>query len=334
MRTVALLVSVALAASGCAGGKTKSGGKPDWVDGQSKQYSDAHYIIGRGQADRADDAKDRARADLAKVFRVAVNEYTSDKQTFSSKTAGGKTTTTGSLDVERHVQTYTDEVLTGVKIGDLWKNPKTKEHHALAVLSRMQAKRMLEDKIKELDDATSLNMQKAGQAQDLIDKIAAASRAMQAQGERSAAQAALQVVDRMGKGVPPVHSMAKLTADYDSLLARMKIKPEAEGELLNALSGALATAGFMVEQEGSQNHVMTATQQLEDLGRRDGWFWLRATVEVQLKDSQGRVRGSERWQFKESATDAGSARMRLNGKVADALKKDMRATVIKFAAAL
>lgn len=42
---------------------------PDWINAKSKDYPSSRYLIGRGEANRQPRARDRARADLAKIFR-------------------------------------------------------------------------------------------------------------------------------------------------------------------------------------------------------------------------------------------------------------------------
>ena len=51
--------------SGCASIRTDA---PDWVTGKSAKYPDSRFLIGRGQADSLEDARNRARADLAKML--------------------------------------------------------------------------------------------------------------------------------------------------------------------------------------------------------------------------------------------------------------------------
>ncbi|MHB8763015.1 MAG: hypothetical protein ACYDA8_01525, partial [Deferrisomatales bacterium] len=69
-RPTAAALLLALAALGCAGAPAQ----PDWVAGTPQQYPAARYLLGRGQGDTPALARDRARADLAKNFRVSVSE--------------------------------------------------------------------------------------------------------------------------------------------------------------------------------------------------------------------------------------------------------------------
>ena len=88
----------------------------------SSRYPASQYLIGRGAAADLDDAKDRARADLAKAFEVGISAESSDLQTFERVTAGnnGEGTSKGQLKISRNIQTRTDRVISGIEIADLW----------------------------------------------------------------------------------------------------------------------------------------------------------------------------------------------------------------------
>src|SRR5690348_1114007 len=88
--------------------------RPDWVNGNSSQYPAATYLTGHGQADNMAAAKDRARSELAKNFSVKVSEQSTDTSSYSQSSAEG--TGKNSLDVNRNIETRTDQALTGVEI--------------------------------------------------------------------------------------------------------------------------------------------------------------------------------------------------------------------------
>ena len=85
----AVLGFALLAEGGCATRSTM----PDWINGASHKYPSEQYLIGRGQAATEEEARDRARADLAKIFEVSVAVESEDVQTFTQKpdsSKGGK----------------------------------------------------------------------------------------------------------------------------------------------------------------------------------------------------------------------------------------------------
>ena len=89
MKSFVLAVSatVVLLSGGCATAPVQQP-KPDWVDGDSAGYQSTQYLLGRGMATTQEEAKDRARADLAKVFQVNVAVDSEDVQSFKADPTG------------------------------------------------------------------------------------------------------------------------------------------------------------------------------------------------------------------------------------------------------
>ncbi len=145
----------------------------------------------------------------------------------------------------------------------------------------------------------------------------------------------LQVLDITGRGVEPPWQLHTLQADLDALLARIKITPRARGnqasELDDALRGAVADAGFLAEEGTAADYVLEAKLNLDDLGKREGWYWYAGSLDIKLTDRAGRVRGTQQWRIKESATVKDMAWRRAIEQAASRLKQDLRATLIGFA---
>ena len=324
--TFVLFVSLALL-SACA---TKPA-TPDWVNGTSGKYSASHYLTGRGQAANADDARDRARADLAKVFAVAVVVESEDVQAYRS--AGG-----GQYEaqVSRRINTRTEQLVRGIQIVDQWQDAETKTHYALAVLPRLQTANSLRQDIDRLDGATRTNIEQARRQDDILVKISAAHRALDAQLERAGYQKSLKIVDVTGRGIEPKWNTATLAADLNELLKRVRIAPRiipgsAEG-FDDVVRGAIAAAGFLAETGQNPDFVLEARLKLDDLGRMDGWYWQRGNLEVSVAEAaNGRVRGSKSWAIKESARDHASAKRRALNSAESILRQELRGAILGFA---
>ncbi|WP_455367044.1 LPP20 family lipoprotein, partial [Kaarinaea lacus] len=277
----------------CSSTGSKPGSEPDWVSGKSSKYTNQRYLLGRGQADNTATAEDRARADLAKVFVVNVNVADIDKQKFTSSSVGGQSASEMTSEVSRTIITSTDQMLKGVQIADIWKDESTATVHALAVLPRQQAAQGLRQEISRLDSLTRLSIEAAANANDPLDKIAHARRAVIAQQERLGHQQALRIIDTSGRGDPPEYDMAKLITDYEKLLPRVKIKPvmvgENEGIVASALPAALSSAGFSVTDSDDADYVMEVSLKLAETFQKEGWFWGRGVLLMNLRDRQNTV---------------------------------------------
>lgn len=327
-----LFATIVLLSGGCA---TKPA-QPDWVAGDSAKYKSSQYLIGRGQAATLEEAKDRARADLAKIFQVAVTVDSDDVQRFKSDStvAGGAGKYTG--ESSRRISTRTEQIISGIQIAEIWQDPASKNQHVLAILPRLQAASSLRQQISQLDDATQGSIDQSKMSSDLFIKIAAASKAVESQQERDGLQKALQVVDITGRGVEPKFNSAKLKADMGDLLKRVSIAPRAvEGStpgLVEIVAGALTHAGFMIDSGAKPDFLLTASLSLTDLGLKEGWYWQRGNLEISLTETDtGRVRGTQRWAIKGTATDKDSAFRRALNETDAILKKELGAAIVGMA---
>jgi hypothetical protein len=315
--------------SGCA----SQPAVPDWVAGDSAKYKSEHYLIGRGQAATQEEAKDRARADVAKVFQVAVVVSSEDIQ--SSKSDGS-----GAMkfdeQVSRQISTRTDKIISGIQIAELWKDPANGSYHVLAVLPRLQAANSLRQQIGELDNSTRNYIEQSRKDDDPFMKIAAASHALEAQQEREALQKNLQVVDVTGRGIEPQWNSAKLTSDLSELLKRVSIAPrvstDAPAGVTEIVAGALAQAGFILDTSDHPQFVLQARMNLNDLGLVDGWYWQRGAVEVTLTETAGnRVRGTMHWSIRGNGQNKETAIRRAMDQADDVLKRELGTSIINMA---
>jgi hypothetical protein len=324
-----LFAAAILALVGCAS-QPKS---PDWVNGDSATYKSSQYLLGRGQAGSQDDAKDRARADLAKIFQVAIVTSSEDVQQFSTTPAGGQYDGHAS----RSISTRTEQIVSGIQIAEIWQDPVTKTYYALATLPRLQTAASLRQQIGQLDDATSNHINQSRNSTDLFQKIAAANNALSSQRDRDALQKSLQIVDITGRGVEPQWNAAKLKADMDALLKRVRIATQVAADstpgTADIVSGALAQAGFMIETGQNPDFTLQARMSLSEMNR-DGWVWQRGSLEVTLTEAaNGRVRGTRHWDIKASATDRDTSMKRALSQADAILKKELGPAIISMATA-
>ena len=319
------MVSIVLALSGCASQPEA----PDWVSGAPREYRSSEYLIGRGQGASGEEARDRARADLAKVFEAQVSADSVDEQSFKDARYEARSL--------RRVSVRAERVVEGVEIARTWQEPSSGSHHALAVLPRAKAANALREEIARLDEATRVHAGRSRDAQDLFLKISFAGQALAAQAERHACQKALRVVDPTGVGEPSSWSVERLRADLDALLKRVKLAPRVVRDTSESLEplhkAATAAAGFLADTGASPDYILEASLVLEATGPLEDWYWQRGVLEVRLVEAaSGRSRGSRRWPIKAAALGPQLAVQRALSEVDAALRKDLRAAVIGFAA--
>ncbi len=157
-------VSVGLAA--CGGSKDTGGNAPpslqgiqypEWVTRGSGAFGgeegQVFYGVGleagvRNPALKVSSADNRARNEIAKVFRVYSASLMKDYM--SSTTAGDFSNTSEEQYIEQAIKTFTAETLSGVMIVDHWYHPDGTTVYALARLD-LNAFTDALDRMKELD---------------------------------------------------------------------------------------------------------------------------------------------------------------------------------------
>lgn len=334
MRTTHRLFSSFIFASSLVLSPVAMGAPPSWVTGDPAEYPSSQNLIGRGVGSTIDEASNRARGDLAAIFEVHIEVATENTTTV---TQSGK-----KEQVNRHatqqVSAKTDKVISGISIAKTWRDPVTQDFHALAVLPRSQASASLREELGKIDDELQQQTQAAKATDDELLKIGALNRALEASIKRDGFQASLKVVDPSGMGVQAPISQAAIQKQIGDTLKSIKIAPEViedsdSKEFASILKGGLASAGFLATGSAQADLVLQGKLILTDIGKKDGWYWMRATVEVSLVEkASGRVRGSQTWPAKASAQDAKTARSRALIEVEKLFKQELREAIIGFAA--
>lgn len=317
----------ALLLSACAMGGDKRPAQPDWIDGSSEQYSPRAWLVGIGSADDLATARDRARADLAKTFRVSVDSVSRDSQQYRSQDNGAGASSEYSSEVQRDLTLRTQQILEGVTVPESWQDPDSKRHHALAVLNRAQAASRLRQDIGGLDAAAESLLGRARAASDDFTRAQLALEVVENQRRRAVLQDMLRAVDASGTGIALRWPLAQLEADLKSALSRITLRAEGKSPWKSILAGQLADSGFEVNDSGQYTVTLNAD---ENAIKRDGWHWLRANLVLDVKGPDGRSLGQQRWELKESATDAGTAEMRLHQKAASIIGSEGRDAILKI----
>jgi len=307
----------------------------DWVNGQRKEFAHALYLSGQGSALTRDDAKDRARSDLAKQFEVALKEHGQQSQTYMSKLVNGETVQSLSQKVSRQLLSYTSRTLQGVEIVDQWYDKNRGLYHALAVLSRNRAQHQFRQELQTLDQQSQQRLRQADAETSPLIKAALVHQAIDAQKQRRIVQSSLQVVDFSGRGQPASLSLPELIRSRDTLLKDIDIIPAATGEmsseLVKILSGASAGAGFSIAKTNNADYWLRVQTLLDPVFEQNGWYWLRGTLQINLSDASGSDVGVQRWPLKASSINIERTQQRLLSEVDKLLKNELRNVLLGFA---
>jgi len=318
--------------SGCA---SKGSGRPDWIYGNSSKYPPAKYLSGKGQDKYQAVARDRARADLAKIFEVRIQEQSEDSTRANRQTADDKTSLKLEASVSRNISTRTDQIVSGIEIAETWHDKARNQFHVLAVLDRMKAGNILRDSIDRLDDVTGQAIRRARQSDNLLRKIGLAHTALQAQLEREIYAKQLKIVDYSGRGLSSPYNLATLASDRDALLKRLSIRTRISadplGGLDDILKAAISAAGFTPVSDGKAGYILDAKLVLNENKDAQGWYWQRGTLEINLiQTGSKQAQGSKRWNIKESSQNRAISKKRVRDRIDKILETELRKTIISF----
>jgi len=333
-----LLAGLGLLLVACAGQSSNERDKPEWINGSSTKYPPNQYITGYGQAERLEQAQDRARADIAKVFEVDINEHSEDTQTLEQHGDGDAQQSSMDSRISRQLSTETRQIISGIEIADVWQAPNGGEYYVLAVLSRHQAETRLSRQIRTLDDATDRDIARARDSGDALLSVRYAADALEAQRQRAALQKMDSIVDPSGRGIPPRWDVSRLENDLADLLSRLHIEVSSDGSdsqtLAPLLAAGVTAAGMQLAEPGQGDYVIDGKLDISDLGQRDGWYWQRAVLDIRLLDkADNRLRGTHSWNnLKVAGLDTETAQQRLHEKLATILKTELRPAILDMLA--
>lgn len=308
--------------------------QPGWINGEPAQYPNSQYVTASGSASKAERAKDRALANLTKVFELRIRESSTTRQDIHVGNHNGVESVDKSQRVTQNINIQTSKIIDGARVAEQWKSPDL-THYALAVLDRRQAGNNIREEISRLDEQTSFELDNAKNKANALQKVAVYQRVLATQEQRDALQKTLKVIDLSGKGVESRWNRAELRAQLEASLSALKMKPEvlqdATGGLDKLLKGAMAKSGFP-ESSSEQGYTLSAGLDLQSPTEKQDWYWLRGKLTLSLTAADGRVQGNKTWPLKVSSTDKQQLNQRMLAKVEKTLNEELKATVMGFSA--
>lgn len=286
--------------------------QPQWLDQPAASYPENRYLSASGQGNSRDKADDRALANLAKIFEVAVADSSLDFSEASVSTTGAIST---KQQASRFVTTEARQVLEGAQVVEHWQ-AEDGTHHSLAVLEKAPAARRFSGSIQAADMQTAdLMAYAANEAPNPVVALGALEQARQIQQQRDNTNRNLAVV--RGSGIPGTHSEADIEATIRRGLASLEFGAQAPTpELLGAVQAAIASLGIQYRQDSSWQ-VWGALDALP-VQEKQGWYWLRGSMQLSLRHRDDVV-ANQRWPIKVSATDEGMAHQRARDQLSNEL---------------
>ncbi len=306
---------------------------PQWVSGEPDMYPNFKYLSATGSASKAEQAKARALSNLAKIFEVQIREVSTTSQDTKSFRKDGVETVESNARIASTVNLKTDKMVQGARIAEQWQNSADLTYHALAVLDRAQAGNNIRSEMNRLDEETQYALNQQKKRNDPLLKISDLHKAKSLQQDRQTLQKTLKIIDVKGKGAPASWNLAELNEQLQQALRALPLKTVVKsddiGGLNNVLQGAASKAGFDIGRSGYQ---LAASLEAQPSINRDDWYWLRATLKIELIAQDGvTVIGYKSWPLKVSSSSSSQLNARMLKAVDKKLKQELLKSMLEFA---
>ena len=285
--------------------------QPGWVDRPTDQYPQQDYLSAVGEADDRSAADERALANLAKIFEVAISDVSLDFSLARSSRDQSGSTASNVQAASRYVSTETRQVLEGAQLVESWQDDDGRTY-SLAVLQKAPAARRFRDSVRGADRQIADLVAYAGQqAPNPVAALAALEQARKIETRRSYLNRNLAVVS--GKGIRAVHDQASLERLLREALATLHFTAEADSaEIRQNLEDAIAALGITLDKNAPYRVI--ASLDTEPVQQQQGWYWLRGSTQLSLV-FQGETLAQKRWPLKVSALDPGMVEQRAKDKL-------------------
>lgn len=305
--------------------------KPAWVESEAERYPNNLYISSTGSASDAELAKDRALANLSKVFEARIDETSTTKSDTYVSLHNMKETIAKKNKLSQLIRVTTDNVIKGAQIVESWKDDELAMFYALAVLDRKQAKNNILDEINRLDEETNVEIENIKFQNDTLLKIAGLDKLVSLQQNRLSLHNMLKIINLHGRGYPSEWQLSDFKTQLENELTLLKISAVVDGdsistELTKILKSSMANSGFPAIDES--DYTLTLRLSVNDLGFQQGWYWKRAKLIIELAKSSGQIIEQKEWSLKVSALQKEDAQSRLMTQISNKLNADLRSLII------
>lgn len=275
---------VIFAAAGCGGMETVSAGQND------KDYPSSVYMTAEGIGQSEPEAKNRAVAELSRIFESKVQADTLDKVKSVIKTSGKNTSETSEQMLQSRVNVISEVKLKGVEIGKVWKDKS--EYHALAVLERKKARDEWVSEQGEIDRKVDGIVSTMQSTKSTLLKYKALKEIMDLWIKRTVISSRLNVLGFGGEAAPASYDINSIYKSQREAKTNMTIFIEIDGNkakaVKEAVAGALGKAGFVIAKNKSNAAVIidgSVDVSPLDMPNPDGWKYARAKVALSVIDA-------------------------------------------------
>ena len=319
--------------------RTKKGKRPDWVDGESSEYPASFYMTGVGYASDRQTAENKARAEISKIFYSEINASNRAYEEYLQTTYKGKSKTKQSISIEDITKVSTQKVLSGVSIARVYfQSRPEKIFYALAILDRAQSKKILRQKIEQLDRDIQKLLTDSRFEKDKLIQIKYLNSCIEKHIIRQAYNVELRIINRSGEGVPPAFSFTAIKKQLADILLRdfliaLSVNGTRSSDIKEALVEALNKKGFSISDNfAGASVVVRGNVNIRPFEQGSSeWKFVRWKAYFDLVDQQGgAVFGSIKKTGKEGHLNISQAEERAVRKIRKILASEIADDITEY----
>jgi hypothetical protein len=319
--------------------RTRKGKRPDWIDGESSEYPPSFYMTGVGYAPDRQTAENKARAEISKIFYSEIVASNRAYEEYLQTTYKGKSKARQSISIEDITKVSTQKVLSGVIIAQVYQQSRPEKlFYALALLDRQQTKRILRQKIEQLDRDIQKLFADSQYEKDKLIQIKYLNMCIEKYIIRQACNAELRIVTRSGEGIAPTVNFTEIKKQLTDILLRdfliaLSVEGTRSSDIREALVEALNKKGFSVSDDFANASVMVRGNvniRPFEQGSSE-WKFVRWKAYFDLVDQKGKaVFGSIKKTGKEGHLNVSQAEERAVRKIRKILATDIADDITKY----
>lgn len=251
-----------------------------------EKFPESNYMTATGIGESEIEARNRAVAELSRIFESKVYSDTLDRIKTVISTSKGEET---EQRVESNIKVMSAVELKGVKIGREWYDEKTRNYYALAVLDRYQAKENWLNELEEWDRKIESEARAAGALQSDFLVLKSLRKVVSMWLEREVIVSRLSVLG-FNAAPPASFDMGSVYQQIARLKKEMKISLEISGKqssvLKDVIGESLGEKGYLMSSDRVGSDVVISGSVKTEPVKLDnpGWEFCRATVSLNIKD--------------------------------------------------
>jgi len=288
MKIRLLIIPILMLVMACGGMTTPpatTAGQMNQKDKIAKGYSEEEYLVAVGLGQSEPEAKNRAKAELSRIFESRIRSDTLDKMRAVLEASG---TEQFEQSIESKVRVESDIELQGVEIAKIVKKGAT--YKALAVLDRAKARKEWRRRVLDLDAEADGNMKTYRGAATTLARYRALREVSDIWVKREVIGSRIIV---LGFNPPPspfdagevLRQIPVLRADMPILL---DIRSDYSDVVRDSIGEALGRRGFVMTFEESEAAVIidgTIYVEAVDISHPE-WKYARATASLSVIDAE------------------------------------------------